>query len=306
MKKLTTNEFVSRSNKIHHFRFDYSKSIYINGSVKVIIICKKHGNFLQSPEHHLNGIGCPICGGTFRLTLNKFIERAVRIHKNKYDYSEFVYVNYKTKSFIICPLHGKFLQSPNDHLTGYGCMKCGKDILANKYRKKLSEFINSATKIHLNKYDYSGVIYRKNNKKVSILCPIHGQFLQTPSCHLAEQGCPTCKTSKGETKIRKFLEENTIPYETQKTFDDCKNKRKLKFDFYLPTKNILIEYDGEQHFRVGRVGSHYTSKSDVKDIQRRDIIKTKYARSKGILLIRIKYTELLNIPEKLKSTLDLL
>ena len=122
------------------------------------------------------------------LTTEQFIEKAKQIHGNKYDYSKVEYVNNHTKVCIICPEHGEFWQTPNSHLNGNGCSSC-------KGLKKLTtkEFIERAKQVHGNKYDYSKTIYVNKRTKVCIICPIHGEFYQTPHNHVYQkQGCPEC------------------------------------------------------------------------------------------------------------------
>lgn len=122
-----------------------------------------------------------------------FIEKANRVHCNKYDYSKVEYVNNQTKICIICPEHGEFWQTPNNHLKGHGCPKCGK-ILQNELETKTTEeFINEAKNIHGNKYDYSKTIYSGALKKLCIICPEHGEFWQIANSHLSGCGCKKCK-----------------------------------------------------------------------------------------------------------------
>jgi len=307
---LTLTDFVKRSSAIHGM-YDYSTSDYINNKVPVSIICPKHGIFKQPPFTHLAGHGCPTCAVDRRARKshqsgNDFILSAKAIFRDKYDYSEIDYKNAFQKVKIKCKIHGDFFIRPNDHLCGHGCYDCGRERTAASIRSNKQKFVESATDINNEKYDYSFVEYKNNSTKVIIVCPKHGKFLQSPNNHLNGQQCPKCNLSRGEEKIRKYLESHRINYIFQMTFNDCRNpttNRKLKFDFYIPDKNILIEYDGEQHFRVGKVGSHYTNKNDVMDIKSRDIIKTKYAKSNAIQLLRIKYTKIKRIEEILGQLL---
>lgn len=121
---MKTEEFIAKSREVHGDKYDYSKTVYVNQTTDVVITCPKHGDFLQRPNNHYMGAGCPSCSGNRRLTTEKFIERAKNVHGNKYDYSKVVYVNNKTKVSIICPEHGEFLQSPDKHLQGRGCPGC--------------------------------------------------------------------------------------------------------------------------------------------------------------------------------------
>jgi len=237
--------------------------------------------------------------GMVKLTLEKFIERSNHIHHDKYDYSKSVYVNNKIHTIIICPIHGEFLQIPLDHLQGKGCNFCGHNETGRKKRLTLNNFIESANKIHEYRYNYSKVKYEGAYEKVIIICLKHGEFSQIPHNHLCGKGCPKCNASKGEIKISNFLSENKIEYIPQYKFDNCKNPKtnyKLRFDFYLPSKNVIIEYDGEQHFNTGYIGGNYfTTIKDLEELKYRDSLKDKFAIENNIFLLRIKPKDLKNI-----------
>ena len=119
---------------------------------------------------------------------NIFIEKAIIIHNNIYDYSKVNYVNASTKVTIICKDHGEFEQRPNTHLKKTGCPKCGKINCANKMRMTNDDFINKANKVHDNKFKYDKAVYINTNTKVIITCDIHGDFIQTPGHHLCGKG----------------------------------------------------------------------------------------------------------------------
>ena len=146
-----------------------------------------------------------------RLTTEEFIRRGKKIHNNKYDYSKVIYKGSTKKVCIICPEHGEFWQNANSHLMGSGCPFCYND--KRKYNKlKTNEnFIQESIVIHKNKYDYSKTLYEKDNKKVCIICPEHGEFWQTPNAHLHGQGCPQCGYNKtqefNKTKFNKYKNE---------------------------------------------------------------------------------------------------
>jgi uncharacterized protein with PIN domain len=138
-------------------------------------------------------------------TKESFISRAKEIHGDKYDYSKIKYINTKTPISILCPIHGKFIQAPYVHLRGSGCPECGKEIRSEKRRDSVETFINKAKEVHGNKYDYSKVIYKNNDTKITIICPIHGEFNQMPGAHLNGQGCPTCGKN-----VQRFSKEDFI------------------------------------------------------------------------------------------------
>ena len=142
-----------------------------------------------------------------KYTKDIFIEKAIEKHGKKYDYSKVNYINSQTKVCIICSKHGEFWQNPNSHLNGRGCPKCGVDSLKNKTRRSQEDTIKQFIKIHKDKYNYDNVRYVNNNTLVSIICPEHGEFWQTPHSHLSGQGCPKCAIDKNSSKYRKSLDE---------------------------------------------------------------------------------------------------
>ena len=290
--KKTIEEFIKQSIKVHGNKYDYSLSIYVTSKIKVKIICLEHGVFEQTPDQHLQGYGCNKCNGGIKLTKTEIIKNFKNSHNNKYNYSLVNYKNSHTKVKIICTEHGVFEQTPNSHKRGNGCPKC-----AGK-QKTISEIINDFSKIHGNRYDYSLVKYKKSNEKVNIICTEHGTFKQTVSKHLNNQGCPICRESKGEKEIRKLLESKNINYISQKTFQGCKYKKHLPFDFYLPKYNMCIEFDGEQHFIPKK---HFGGLNGLQKIQKRDNIKNIFCDKNNIKLLRIKFDD--KIIETLKNYL---
>lgn len=130
------NEFIKKAITVHGDKYDYSKSIYISATWKIEITCRDHGVFKQTPASHLSGNGCPQCGNLRHanaksLSLDEFIKKSKDVHKGKYNYSEAVYVRSVKKIKIICPDHGEFHQTPNTHLNGGGCPKCGYEKAKN-------------------------------------------------------------------------------------------------------------------------------------------------------------------------------
>ena len=190
--------------KTHKNLYDYSKVIYKGSRDKIIIICQKHGEFKMSPDNHKRGKGCGKCSKLNRINsdINKrtdsFIMKSQKIHKNKYDYSKVIYKNINTKIKIICPIHGEFEQRPDSHLNSSGCTKCGVELSSNSRKTSVKDFISKSNQVHKNKYDYSEVIYKNTLTKVIIICPIHGEFQQSPGNHLKGKGCKVCYSEKDD------------------------------------------------------------------------------------------------------------
>lgn len=220
----TTEEWVEKAKKVHGDKYDYSISIYVNTKTKIMIICKKHGNFTQLPRHHLNGVNCSKCSGTYSPTTKEWVERAKKVHGYKYDYSNTKYKNHNIHVIIICKEHGKFQQKPSIHLRGHGCQRCSKT-----HSYSTEEWIKKAKKIHGNKYIYSKAKYEKANIGVVIICKKHGEFIQKASNHILGQGCGKCnKTYKYNTEewIERAKEIHGNKYKYSKT-EYKKNKDKI-------------------------------------------------------------------------------
>lgn len=301
-KLMTQQQYLDKCIEKYGDEFDYRNVKYINAKCKIIIGCKKHGWFeIPAWKHYGNTKGCPKCGREFQgknktKTTESFIKESTKVHNNLYNYSKSNYCGSDSKIEIICKRHGSFWQRPANHLYGNGCIKCGN--LHNT-----EKFIEKATKIHGNLYDYSLTKYEHNRKDVEIKCLTHGIFKQRASSHLEEKGCPICNLSKGELRIKRWLENKKIEFIPQKEFDDCINDKtgyKLRYDFYVPSKNLLIEYDGKQHFFINKDWTKETEKTFA-NRQFKDEVKTKYAADKKIDLLRVKYTQFKQIEKILEE-----
>ncbi len=289
-----TEEFIEKSIKKHsdsqgNPKYDYSLVNYERCDIKVKIICKKHGVFEQSPKHHLRGHGCSICGGNMLiLSTEEFIEESRKIHGDKYDYSKSIFKSLGEHVSIICPEHGEFLQAVYCHITNKrGCFKCGIKQSSLAQRKPYQKFIEQAEKVHtVIKYDYSRVHenYTTTNLKVKIGCLSCKQFFeQRAKDHLQGQGCRNCK-NKTQILFYAFLREQfgEDTFITEKTFNDCKHKNCLPFDFFCEELNLAIELDGRQHFVEVP-----TFRDTLEERQYKDFIKMKYLLENKISLIRI-------------------
>ena len=185
------NSFIEKSNKKHNNKYDYSLVDYVNMLTKVKIICPIHGIFEQTPIAHRNN-GCAECAGNKKMNNKEFIEKAIKVHGDKYNYLFIDYKNNRTKVKIKCAIHGIFEQSPEHHLEGKGCCKC-----YGSAKKSTIEFIEQSIKKHGDKYNYSKTIYNGAFSKVKIICPIHGVFEQIAKNHfLNGYGCPKCGINK--------------------------------------------------------------------------------------------------------------
>jgi very-short-patch-repair endonuclease len=271
-----TELFIAKANKIHKNRYNYSKVNYINAKTKITIICREHGEFYQTPSNHLSNFNCQKCAKNFKLDTDSFIEKAKSIHKNKYDYSKVNYINTDTQIIIICKEHGEFTQIPDFHIN----RKCGCPKCSNNVKLDISEFIEKATKIHGNKYDYSKVIYLNNYTSIIIICKKHGEFLQKPFVHLLSHGCPSC-INKTEYKFYEKIKEFYPTIKRQYKVEWCKNKFCLPYDFAIEELKIIVELDGEQHFT--QVSNWTSPETQIE----KDKFKTDCANQNNYSVIRL-------------------
>jgi len=216
VKRNTQSDFIYKASEVHNNKYDYSLVEYKNNKTKIKIICHEHGVFEQRPDNHLNKkTGCPICADNQLYSSCEYIEKAKKVHDNKYDYSLVIYKNAKSMIKIICPEHGEFKQKAYSHLDGIGCSKCSEN-----YNYSTEEYIEKVKKVHGNKYDYSLAEYKNNKTKIKIICSIHGIFEQNPKSHLNGHGCQKC-----------FFDENTD--NKQDFVNKSKNKHGNKYDYSL-------------------------------------------------------------------------
>jgi very-short-patch-repair endonuclease len=278
-----TNLFISKAIKIHGDKYVYSKVNYVNAKTKVIIICKTHGEFTQTPSNHLNRHNCQKCANNFKGNTEIFIEKAKQIHGDRYVYSKVNYVNADTQVLIICKEHGEFTQIPDFHIN----RKCGCPKCSNNVKLDTQTFIEKAIKIHGDKYVYSKVNYINSITPVLIICKKHGEFIQIPDIHIYQKcGCPSC-INKTEFKFYEKIKEIYPTIKRQYKVEWCKNKLRLPYDFVIEDYNIIIELDGEQHFTQI---SNWTSP----EIQiEKDKYKMKCANENGFSVIRLPQVDIL-------------
>lgn len=297
-------------------RFDFSNATY-KGALKPItgIACPRHGCFQQyAAQLRKNGATCPECGAeqrakSRRLDPSDFIERAVAVHGDAYDFSKTNYINMTTKVVVSCNRHGDFYISPIKLVTeGQGCPSCGAEkrgkrltdvntgALAAKVmiEKHAKSFVHQAKKVHGDKYDYSETAYMGARKKLAIRCPKHGVFEQLAGHHLGRgQGCPQCShhQSKPEQDIADFLSLFTTVVQRDRSIIGPK-----ELDIYLPEHNLAIEY-------CGMYWHTHKDRDDEKKNKRRHIEKHLLCAAKGIRLITIYETEWLERPQTIKRLL---
>lgn len=200
-----TSSFIKQSNIVHDNFYNYDKTNYINCYTKVIITCPIHGDFEQLPGNHLSGYKCAKCAHSHNYSTDEWIEKAIKKHGDKFDYSLTEYINLSTPIKCKCNRCGETLtQSPGTHID-HGCPNCQR--LSFGITKE--DLIEKANIVHNKQYDYSlitttSLIFMKD--KITIICPKHGVFEQTVYAHLKGAKCIKCANNimTSEEAIEKF------------------------------------------------------------------------------------------------------
>lgn len=281
--KVSLEEFKKKLN-------NYYTVLEYNGMTKPAkFLCPKHGIIIKTPKnfliHSCNKCSKEIWHKKISKSNEDFINEAKNIFPN-YDYNKVDYYNWETKITVICPEHGEFNIIPNSLLQGHGCPKCSK----RKEKYTLADLIKRANLIHNNKYNYSLADKTGISSEVKIICPEHGVFNMTWNNHInCYQGCPECNSnlSFGEIKIITFLNKNKIDYIYEKKYDDLFDEKQLSYDFYLSDYNILIEFQGQQHY----YNSFHKPVHEWHKQLHHDWLKRKYAKDHNIKLLTISYKD---------------
>lgn len=285
---MTYDDFLAKFNKIH-------KNIeivdeFVNTMSDLTAKCLVDGHIWTTRGNRLlNGHGCPKCAGQ-HVTNDDFLNKVKEANLNFLPLEK--YKNTKTKLLCKCLIDGhEWKCLPNDLFKISGCPQCKKEKMIKLFSKSNDDFVHE---LYIKNKDVEILGEYKNIKtKIKTRCLIHDHIWDASPNHLLNgHGCPQCVESVGEKKIRNILENKNILFTTQKTFDGCADKNKLRFDFFLDEYNICIEYNGKQHYEPIK---HFGGNESFIETERRDNIKREFCKLNNIELIEIKYTEYKNI-----------
>lgn len=309
---LTLNDLLSRVPSKVLEQYDFTEAAY-HGALKPVtgIRCPEHGVFKQYPAQlRKDGALCPACGDAVRrakrrLTQDEFLEAARKVHGDRFDYGRTVYRRNAEKVIVTCREHGDFEIAPANHThKRQGCPSCA--VFTRGRRHNLTSAIASAaTKkaaaaeqlesrgraVHGEAYDYSAVQYDGMRAKVTIICPDHGPFEQTPMHHiLRAHGCPRCShhLSRAEDEIAAFVG----------TFTKIVQRDRLviapkELDIFIPDKNLAIEYCGMFWHSHGSVDEERTGRL-------RHFEKHQACEAAGIRLLTLYETDWLGRKKQMK------
>ena len=201
--------------------YGYKNVNYIKCKTHVLITCKKHGDFEQTPDQHLSGRGCCKCAGRMITTHTEFITKAREKHGDLYDYSKVVYIKSMIRVIITCVnCKNEFEMTPNKHIScGQGCKLCSRQKCSDAQRSNVNDFIKKSELKHVDEngvpiYGYKNVNYINCKTHVLITCKKHGDFKQQPNNHLSGYGCNECSNENSGNSQRltteQFIEKSKI------------------------------------------------------------------------------------------------
>lgn len=246
--------------------------------------------FKVTPNSFLRGHRCSFCNGNNekQKDTNQFKKEVYSLVGDEYS----VLGDYINRSTNISIKHNScgrvYKVQPGNFLQGSRCIEC-------YYQSKRLTQTDAISRIE----EHLGPDYKLVSKYTGIFDPlkvlhIHcGHYFKVTLSDVVwkDSGCPYCKEPKGEKNILNFLDSHSIRYECQKRFSELKDKNTLSYDFYLPDKNILIEFQGIQHFVPKTFGGISKSKAiENFELQKKhDKLKKDYADSNGFVLLTPSY-----------------
>jgi hypothetical protein len=206
-------EIIGEFREAHGDRYDYSKVKYAGTKAKIIITCRRHGEFSITPNSHQQGRGCPKCGRESFIEkvsykLEDFLAKSRKAHGDKYDYSKTDFQGFQKSVTITCGIHGSFSQNARSHTRGNGCPECAYEAsLGQKLSRRATkeEVLEKFRKAHAGRYDYSAFEYIHSKEKAEIICKKHGSFWQTPERHASGGGCKACANEKAGKRLKYTL-----------------------------------------------------------------------------------------------------
>lgn len=214
--RLTTEEFISRGVALHGDKFSYNEASYTGKRDRVTITCSCGTTFAVLPGTHLcrrGRGGCPVCkvansAKASTYAFSEFVDRARKVHGDRYVYMESGYSLSSRKVSIECPSHGIFSQQGTSHLAGAGCPGCWREQVGRaKFARAKENAVAAAIGVHGDRYDYSKFVYAGRHEKSLIVCRTHGEFLQEFGSHLLGGGCPECGKEAARQGIAVSFEE---------------------------------------------------------------------------------------------------
>lgn len=276
----TSYENVKHKCDENNYKLITKKDEYVNARTPVTVMCK-HGHVSNKRYDNLTQ-GCKKCQDNDKKNNYNMVKEF--IENNGYVLLDNSYVNNTTFMTVVCSNGHKYKTTFSNFKSGARCKNCAID----SYRNDI-EYVRGYIKSK--GYEMLSDYYDNYNTKILLRCQNGHEYLTTFSLFKYSEygGCSSSNISIGENKINEFLSYNKIEYKVQYKFKDCVDKRELPFDFYIPKLNLLIEFDGQQHYK------NKFGEDNFYNTIYHDAIKNSYCEDNHIKLLRIPYWEYRNI-----------
>jgi hypothetical protein len=306
---IATQRILSRCEEKNYAFLGFAKNVYINSHSLLKLKCNidEYQWQVTYASFIIHQTGCPKCGKTLKFSEKEVLEKIKEKCKEKnYEFIEWIggeYKNTEDSKMILRCLNDNYCWETSYHSfirRQTGCPKCAKRPLITT--NIASQIINQiCVDKNFTFIGFKNGVYNNINTRLIMQCNKCNREWEVSYTKLIHKGtgCPYCIESAGENKIFKFLKDKNVKFYRQHRFDNCRNKRKLPFDFYLPDYNICIEYDGEQHFVAKE---NWNTPEELAYIQKNDKIKSNYCKKYKIKLLRISYKD--GILSKLENNIS--
>lgn len=298
----TNDEFIKELNDLNDFKDYQVLDKYEKSTIKIRFKHLSCGNvFSMLPGCFLRGQRCPQCrqkeAQKHRLEhdTQKFLANFKQMSNNEYTLLG-NYINATTKiKFKHLRCNNCFYMSPHHFIDDHArCPFC-----YGTPRKTIDEFKNQLSKLYGSRYTILDTKYVNTETHIKCKCNICGHVWRpTPANLLRGYGCPACSYSKGEQLIKHILDSEDIEYKSPVSFSDLVDAGRLRYDFYLPSFKVLIEYQGIQHYKPV---DYFGGENQLKKQQLHDQMKRIYAKKHGYNLIEVSYK--LNTFDSIKNTI---
>lgn len=293
-RRKTNDGWLSEVEKLVKNEYTFLEN-YVNKETKISVVhnlCKN--KYSVSPGAFLQGNRCPYCRSNRRKTTAEFKKEVYNLVGVEYS----VISDYIGHHKPILLKHEKcgrtYSVAPSDFLKGRRC----KQYYFNNCKKTNQEWLDQVKELAGDDYTFLED-YKGDNVKIRFRHICGSTHRVSPNNFINGTRCAACKESVGEANIRRFLTENDITFESQKSFKGLVLVKPLSYDFYLPNHNVLIEFQGVQHYQPVDL---FGGEEGFKKQRIKDELKRRYAKENGLKLIEIPYTY--NNYKKVKRLLE--
>lgn len=289
--------FVESAEAKHGTKYLYLR-LYKGKRKKIEYLCSEHGLTSQDCTNHLSGSGCYDCyrakPSTRRDLPELWFLRATFAHAGKYTYTGMKYVKGEAQLRIVCETHGEYTANAKAHVyRKSGCLKCFHEVGAKEINRKPDSFFTEKLVQHRPELTITGVHGLGFDRKISVLCPTHGEYFTRHQDLLDGVKCAKCSSGSYGSGLTETVAAMLTELQVEYTTEYRLNNDRRRWDIYVPSKNLVIELDG--------LYWHSTAvKKDKENINNKALL----AESLGVRQINFFEDEVVNKPLIVKRYLE--